>query len=120
MLSTEAYWGRWREREHFEAQLESAWRIVGVYERESGRQVGYARAMSDGVSEAYLADVIVDPEHRGRGIGKLLIRTMIEEGPGAVFRWTLFTDDAHGLYEQFGFAPPDHRAMVRPSSRGNG
>lgn len=42
---------------------------------------------------------------------------MIDEGPGAAFRWTLFTRDAHGLYEQFGFSAPDQTAMVRPAPR---
>lgn len=117
MLSTEAYWHRWRTRTHVDAQLDAAWRIVGVYDDETGRQVGFVRAVSDGVNDAYLADVIVAPEARGRGAGKLLVQTMIDDGPGAQFRWTLFTGDAHGLYEQFGFAPPDATAMVRPSSR---
>ena len=43
------------------------------------------------------------------------MQTMIEDGPGREFRWVLFTADAHGLYEQFGFAAPDATAMVRPS-----
>lgn len=97
--------------------MDGAWRQVGVYDQTTGYQVGYARSLSDGVSDAYLADVIVDPAHRGSGVGKLLMKTMIDEGPGADFRWILFTDDAHGLYEQFGFAAPDARTMVRPSSR---
>ena len=117
MLSTEAYWHTWRTRGQIEAQIDGAWRLVGVYQEETGQQVGFARAVSDGVNDAYLADVIVDPGHRGHGIGKLLLRTMIDEGPGAGLRWTLFTADAHGLYEQFGFAAPDSSAMVRPSGR---
>jgi GNAT superfamily N-acetyltransferase len=117
MLSTEVYWHRWRTRAQIEAQLDGAWRIVGAYDEETGAQVGYARAVSDGVNDAYLADVVVAPEARGGGAGKLLVRAMIENGPGAEFRWTLFTADAHGLYAQFGFGPPDSTAMVRPSSR---
>ena len=117
MLSTEAYWHTWRKREHVEAQLDAAWRVVGVYDADTGAQLAFARASSDGVSDAYLADVIVDPTARGHGVGKLLVRAMVEEGPGAQFRWTLFTDDAHGLYEQFGFAAPDRTAMVRPGRR---
>jgi GNAT superfamily N-acetyltransferase len=117
MLSTEVYWHRWRTRAQIEAQLDGAWRIVGVYDEETGAQIGFARAVSDGVNDAYLADVIVAPESRGSGAGKLLVRAMIDGGPGAEFRWTLFTGDAHGLYEQFGFGAPDSTAMVRPSSR---
>jgi len=118
MLSSEAYWHRWRTRNEVELQVNTAWRVVGVYDEDTGRQVGFARAISDAVNDAYLADVIVAPDTRGRGAGKLLVRAMIDDGPGANFRWTLFTGDAHGLYAQFGFAAPDATAMVRPSARG--
>lgn len=114
-LSTEAYWGRWRERAHLDAQLASAWRVVGAYRSDTGEQVAFARAVSDGVSFAYLADVFVLPEHQASGLGTRLLARMIDEGPGADFRWTLFTRDAHGLYERFGFAAPDDTAMVRPA-----
>ncbi len=113
-LSTQAYWNRGRSRVQFEAQLASAWRVVGVYEAGSGRQVGFARALSDGVAYAYLADVFVLPDARGAGLGKELVATMIDRGPGAGFRWTLHTADAHDLYRKFGFAEPDDRYMERP------
>jgi GNAT superfamily N-acetyltransferase len=113
-LSTEAYWGKNRSRADFEAQLASAWRVVGVYESAGGRQVGFARAVSDGVAFAYLADVFVLPGARGGGLGKELVATMIDRGPGAGFRWTLHTADAHGLYRNFGFADPDATYMERP------
>ena len=113
-LSAEAYWGRFRTRGDFSAQLASAWRVVGVYETATGRMVGFARAVSDGVAIAYLADVYVLPEARGRGLGKELVRTMIDRGPGARFRWALHTADAHELYRQFGFAPPDDKYLERP------
>ena len=118
MLSTEAYWATWRARADIEAQIESAWRIVGIFDTATGAQVGFARAVSDGVAFAYLADVIVDPASRGDGVGKRIVEAMIDEGPGASFRWTLFTQDAHGLYEQYGFAAPDETAMVRPARQG--
>ena len=114
-LSTEAYWGRDRVRADFEAQFASAWRVIGVYETATGRQVGFARAVSDGVSFAYLADVFIRPEARGAGLGKELVATMIDRGPGAGFRWTLHTLDAHGLYRKYGFAEPDGRYLERPS-----
>lgn len=117
MLSSEVYWHRWRSREQIDQQIDGAWRVVGVYDDATGAQVGFARAVSDGVNDAYLADVVVDPSARGAGAGKLLVRTMIDEGPGAEFRWTLFTADAHDLYRQFGFDAPDKTAMVRPGSR---
>ena len=114
-LSTEAYWGKYRSRADFEAQMVSAWRVVGVYESATGRQVGFARAISDGVAFAYLADLFILADARGAGLGKELVATMIDRGPGAGFRWTLHTSDAHELYRKYGFAEPDTRYMERPS-----
>ena len=102
----------------FETQLASAWRVVGVYERAGGRTVGFARAVSDGVALAYLADLYVSAEVRGNGLGRLLVREMIDNGPGARFRWLLHTRDAHGLYERFGFTKPDETYLERPASLG--
>jgi GNAT superfamily N-acetyltransferase len=114
-LSTEAYWGRERRRADVEAQINTAWRIVAAYDG-GGATVGFARAVSDGVAFAYLADVYVDARARGTGLGTALVRTMVEDGPGRGFRWVLFTQDAHGLYTRFGFAAPDATAMVRPAA----
>ncbi|MFH8252932.1 GNAT family N-acetyltransferase [Microbacterium sp. B2969] len=115
-LSTEAYWGTTRTRADVEAQFDSAWRMVGVYRTDTGEQIGFARAVSDGVTFAYLADVYVRVEHNGRGVAQHLLSLMIDEGPGAAFRWVLFTRDAHTLYERFGFEAPDSTAMVRPAA----
>ncbi|MDX6255648.1 MAG: hypothetical protein QOJ11_1982 [Frankiales bacterium] len=114
-LSTTAYWGRWRTRQDVEAQAYGAWRVVGAYDGDA--MVGFARAVSDGVAIAYLADVFVLPDHRGRGLGKALVRAMIEEGPGRDFRWMLHTNDAHGLYEAAGFVVPDGTFLERPATR---
>jgi N-acetyltransferase len=111
-LTTLAYWGRWRDGDDIKRQISEAWRVVGGYDR-AGAMVGFARAFGDGAS-AYLADVYVLPEHRGAGLGKAIVRTMIEEGPGPGFRWMLHTADAHGLYRQFGFAASDYRYLERP------
>jgi GNAT superfamily N-acetyltransferase len=114
-LSEHAYWAKYRTRDMFEQQLDSAWRIVGAYRAVDDRMVGFCRAFSDGVAMAYLADVYVPREERGRGIGQELLRVMIDEGPGRNFRWMLHTADAHNLYEKFGFAPHDATFMQRVS-----
>lgn len=114
-LSQHAYWHRWRSRTDVERQITSAWRVVGAY-GDAGAMVGFARAVSDGVALAYLADVYVLPEHRGAGLGKRLVETMVDRGPGATFRWMLHTADAHGLYAQLGFAPPGGDYLERPAA----
>jgi GNAT superfamily N-acetyltransferase len=101
-LTTEAYWARWRTAEVIKEQIRAAWRVIGAYD-ETGAMVGFARAFGDGMS-AYLSDVYVLPQHRGTGLGKVIVTAMIEDGPGAEFRWMLHTSDAHGLYRQSGFA----------------
>ena len=112
-LTTEAYWGRWRTAHDIKRQIATAWRVIGAYDA-AGAMVGLARAISDGGS-AYLADVYVLPAHRGRGLGKAVVAMMVEEGPGAGFRWMLHTSDAYGLYRQFGFEPPPDNYMERPA-----
>lgn len=115
-LSTEAYRARWRTRADVETQLDVAWRTVGAYR--GAEMVGFARGMSDGVSFGYLADVFVLPSARGHGLGKALVDAMLDGHPR--IRWVLFTDDAHGLSEPIGFAPPDRTCLVRPGSAGRG
>ena len=117
-LSTDAYWARWRRRDDFDRQLASAWRVVGCY-APNGSMVAFARAVSDGVALAYVADVYVLNGHRGRGLGVELMRVMVEDGPGPDFRWMLHTRDAHGLYAKLGFLPPDPNYLERPSLRAN-
>ena len=113
-LSTEAYWSTWRTRKDLDAQLDEAWRLVGAYDRTTRAMVGLARAVSDGVAIAYLADVYVLGEARGSGLGVALVDAMIERGPGRELRWMLHTRDAHGVYQRFGFAPPNDRYLERP------
>jgi GNAT superfamily N-acetyltransferase len=115
-LSQEAYWGRWRTRTLVEQQVDSAWRVVGVYQTATGNMIGFARAISDGVGFAYLADVYIAKDFRGQGLGVELVATMIDRGPGAAFRWTLHTTDAHGLYARFGFTRPDRTYLERPGT----
>jgi GNAT superfamily N-acetyltransferase len=71
-----------------------------------GQQVGFARAITDRVTFAYLADVFVLPAHRGRGVARLLMRSILDHPDlQGLRRWLLATRDAHGLYARFGFQP---------------
>ena len=74
-----------------------------------GRQVGFARVITDLATLAYVADVFVVPEHRGRGISKLLIRAILDHPElQGLRRFLLATRDGHKLYAQFGFQPLTH------------
>jgi GNAT superfamily N-acetyltransferase len=71
------------------------------------RQVGFARAVSDRATFAYLADVFVIEEHRGRGLGAWLVATVLGHPDlQGLRRWLLATRDAHGLYLKLGFTVP--------------
>jgi GNAT superfamily N-acetyltransferase len=68
------------------------------------RQVGFARVLTDRATFAYLADVFVLEEHRGRGLGAWLVATVLEHPElQGLRRWLLVTRDAHGLYRKLGF-----------------
>ena len=115
-LAREAYWARGRLRETVERLVREAQRVVGLYHGD--RQVGFSRTASDGVAFAYLADVYVLPEYRGRGLGLELVRFTVEEGPYADRKWLLHTQDAHALYEKVGFDRPTWKTMERDPSGG--
>jgi GNAT superfamily N-acetyltransferase len=120
-LAEESYWARGRPREVVERLVREASRVVGLYHE--GRQVGFSRTVfSEGLGFAYLADVYVLQEFRGSGHGVQLVSASVNEGPFAGRRWLLHTDDAHGLYEKFGFGPPGPRLMeraARPDTSGS-
>jgi len=114
-LST-SYWAEGRQREVVEDLVRGAARVVGLYDGE--RQIGFARIVSDGHTLAYLADVYVLPEYRGRGLGLELVREAVDGGPQAGFRWLLHTRDMHGLYAKPGFGPPSERVIERGPTPG--
>lgn len=115
-LSEDSYWARGRPYDVQELVHGRSARIVGLYH--DGRQVGFCRAVTDGVTTVYLADVYVLPEHRGRGLGEALVREMIERGPYAGRTWLLHTQDMHPLYRKLGFGEPSYRVMERrPTSQ---
>jgi GNAT superfamily N-acetyltransferase len=104
-LSEKSYWARGRTREENDRVIDACL-TFGAYEY--GRQIAYARVLTDTVQFAYLGDVFVLPEARGRGVGKALMEAVLAHpGVERVRRFALLTDDAHGLYAQYGFAPLD-------------
>ncbi len=117
-LSEEAYWARGRPYQTQARLVAASARVVGLYR--DGRQVGFCRAVTDGVSAVYLADVYVLPECRGRGLGEELVREMIERGPYAARTWLLHTQDMHPLYRKLGFGDQSPKVMERLAPAADG
>ena len=100
-LLAESYWGAGRtEALHLVAFANSVCAIA----LSEGKQVGFSRAHGDRALFARISDVMVWPEHRGKGIGKALVASLLDHPElRTVQSWSLATSDAHTLYEQFGF-----------------
>jgi len=110
-LSDESYWASGRSRETQDRLIDEATRVVGLYQGK--RQIGFCRAVTDGVSFAYLADVYVLEEYRGRGLGEQMVREMVEGGDLGHLKWLLHTSDMHPLYRKLGFGVPNAKVMER-------
>jgi GNAT superfamily N-acetyltransferase len=113
-LSEDAYWAKGRSREIVDRSVDHSIPF-GAYDGD-GRQVGFARVVTDRCTFAWIADVFVVEEHRGRGIGKELMEAILAHPELQVMgRWFLGTADAHGLYARYGFEPLERveRFMAR-------
>jgi len=112
-ISGESYWGRSRSHERVARAIAGSRRVLGLYRDDE--LVGFARAVSDGAIMAYLADVYVLAEHRGRGLGLALVKEMIDGCEQWDARWMLHTADAQGLYAKLGFVQdaPTYTLMER-------
>jgi GNAT superfamily N-acetyltransferase len=118
-ISGESYWGRGRPREVVRRAVEGSLRVVGLYH--GAEQVGFARAVSDGTTVAYLADVYVLAAFRGRGLGVELVREIVDGGEGQPLsdvHWLLHTADAEELYARLGFLRGPVRYPLMERSRG--
>jgi GNAT superfamily N-acetyltransferase len=102
-LSTQAYWSLNIPFATVRRSVENSL-CFGVYQGD--RQVGFARVITDFATIAYLGDVFILPEHRGKGLSKRLVgEIMAHPDLQGLRRWVLLTSDAHGLYRQFGWKP---------------
>jgi GNAT superfamily N-acetyltransferase len=111
-IAGESYWAKGRSRANMDTAMDGSMRVIGVYAPD-GRQAGFCRVVSDGVTFAYLADVFVLAEHRGRGLGVEMVREAVEGEPWRRMKWFLSTKDAHELYRRFGFDAPGETALER-------
>lgn len=111
---TSSYWSPGISREKVEKAARHSV-AIGLYDFNCF-QIGYCRVVTDQATFAYLADVWMDPQRRGGGLGTFLVDTVVNRPEWRdLRRFLLFTADAHGLYAKFGFAPLEkpERAMLR-------
>lgn len=100
---TESYWATGIPREVVARSIENSL-CFGLYTL--GKQIGFARVISDYATYAYIGDVFVLESFRGRGLGKWLMECIMQHpGLQGLRRWSLVTRDAHALYAQLGFTP---------------
>lgn len=101
---TTSYWAAGMPRAVLERAVENSL-IFGIYD--GSRQVGFARAITDLGTYAYLSDVFVIEEYRGQGLSKWLMECVLAHPDlQGLRRFALFTRDAQGLYARYGFGPP--------------
>ena len=100
---TECYWAKGIPRDVVARSIENSL-CFGVYA--DGKQIGFARVISDYATYAYIGDVFVLDSFRGRGLGKWLMECVMQHPRlQGLRRWSLVTRDAHGLYSKVGFEP---------------
>ena len=101
-----AYWSKDVPRDVVERALANSV-TIGLYAPD-GSQVGLARAVTDRATFAWIADVYVLPEHRGAGLGRFVVETLLEHPElQGLRRIMLATADAHELYRGYGFEDLD-------------
>ncbi|WP_020392650.1 GNAT family N-acetyltransferase [Kribbella catacumbae] len=106
-----AYWAPGMPREVMAKAIAGSLN-VGVYEP-TGTQVAYARAVTDRATFAWIADVFVLESHRGHGLGKFVVSTLLEHPElQGLRRMMLATADAHGLYRSYGFDDVQDPSML--------
>src|SRR6516165_12623373 len=103
---TASYWAGGIPFETVKRSIEHSLNF-GVYKE--GKQVGFARVITDYATYAYIGDVFILEEYRGQGLSKWLMQVIADHPElQGLRRWTLLTRDAHGLYRQTGFAESQH------------
>jgi len=115
-ISGESYWAAGMARGVFERSVAGALPF-GLYES-GGAQIGYARVVSDYAVFAWLSDVYVLADYRGKGLGHWLVATvMAHPSLQGLRRWMLSTRDAHAIYAEFGFGAADPAIIMQRIDR---
>jgi predicted N-acetyltransferase YhbS len=109
-LLSQTYWANNRSLATVKASIQAS--LVVFARDEDGHLIGSARAVTDGVTFSWICDVVVDPNHRGQGVGKELVSRLLDDKRIKGTRKILVTKDAQGLYAQFGFRKHLYECMI--------
>ncbi|MFA9455728.1 GNAT family N-acetyltransferase [Halalkalibacter sp. AB-rgal2] len=105
-----SYWANKRRRETINQSIEQSI-CYGVYD--GGRQIGFARIVTDEATMYWLCDVFIDEHYRGKGIGMQLIDEIVHSDKLAHLFGYLGTKDAHDFYQAFDFQLEEEKVMTR-------
>ena len=111
-MLTQTYFAKTRTKETIRKSIENSM-CFGVYC--NNIQIGFARCITDYATTYYLCDVVIDEAHRGQGLGKALTKYITEHESLTPIMGVLGTEDAHGLYEKYGFK--HDKGMYRPPNK---
>lgn len=109
-MLTKTYWAQDRLEDVIRKSIENSL-AYGIYYKND--QVGFARVITDYATAFYICDVVIDESCRGIGLGKKLIRAIVDDERLKNLRGILMTRDAQGLYQQYGFIKSGDRFMYR-------
>lgn len=112
-LLRDTYWAAGRPRHLVASSVENS---LCFSVHHAGRQIGLARVLTDHGASSYVSDVVIHPEHRGRGVGRWLMRCILEHPAVRETRVLLITRDAQAFYRELGFATHPFECMVRAES----
>ena len=104
----ESYWASGITEDAVRRSIDGSLVCVAVFD-EAEHQVAFARAVSDGATFAWIADVYVLEGHRGKGLAAWMVQELVDDPRlSGLRRVVLATRDAHRLYERVGFGPLPH------------
>jgi GNAT superfamily N-acetyltransferase len=104
------YWAASRTRDQIAASIGRSI-CVGLFHKE--RQVGFARAVTDQTTFTWLCDVVVHPDHRGKGLGRWMLESILKLPSVVPTRIILVTKDAQAFYSEYGFEPHPYHCMIK-------
>ena len=114
-LLKQTYWADNREESIIRKSIDNSV-SYGAFLKDNNKQIAFARVITDFATTFYLCDVIVDENYRGMGVGKELVKTIINNDEIGKLRGVLTTSDAHSLYKKFGFETESDILMGKKSN----